>query len=157
MASFSNNLQTCYASNKLCKAFGIKISTNTQVVLLARNAGFDCLFIDMEHAWLTHGEVSNICIAALLGGITPFVRVPHQCGNGFVQRVLDGGAMGVIFPHIHSAGKDNGMFARNLCVLINHVADDAKAAVRISKYPPKGVRSMTGTHPVGKTTGERVT
>ena len=109
MASFTNNLETCYASNKLCKAFGIKISTNTQVVLLARNAGFDCLFIDMEHAWLTHGEVNNLCTAALLAGITPFVRVPHQCGNGFVQRVLDGGAMGVIFPHIHSVGKQKAI------------------------------------------------
>ena len=105
MSLATNNLQKCFASNTLCKAFGIKISTNPQIVLLARNGGFDCLFIDMEHAWLTHGEVSNLCTTALLAGITPFVRVPHQCGNGFVQRVLDGGAMGVIFPHIHSAGR----------------------------------------------------
>jgi 2-keto-3-deoxy-L-rhamnonate aldolase RhmA len=104
MASVSNNLHTCFASNKLCKAFGIKISTNTQIVALALNAGFDSLFIDLEHAFLTLGEASNLCTAALLAGITPFVRVPHQCGNGFIQRVLDGGAMGVIFPHIHSAG-----------------------------------------------------
>ncbi|RGP63942.1 transcriptional regulatory [Fusarium sporotrichioides] len=62
-------------------------------------------------------------------GITPFVRVPHQCGNGFVQKVLDGGAMGVIFPHITNA-------------------KEAKDAVSISKYPPQGCRSMTGQLPV---------
>ena len=82
----------------------MKLSSNAQVALLARNAGFDALFIDLEHGWLTIGEASNLCLTGLLAGITPFVRVPHQCGNGFVQRVLDGGAMGVIFPHIHSAG-----------------------------------------------------
>lgn len=111
MASFTNNLQTCNAAGKLCKAFGIKISNNPQIVFLAKNGGFDCLFIDLEHAHLTLGEASNLCIAALLGGITPFVRVPHQCGNGFVQRVLDGGAMGVIFPHIHSAGMKHTPFS----------------------------------------------
>ena len=71
----------------------------------AKNAGFDSLFIDMEHSTLSIDDVSQICSHGLLSGVTPFVRVPYQCGNGFVQRVLDGGAMGVIFPHIHSAGE----------------------------------------------------
>lgn len=106
MAKFyDNSLETCVASNQLCKSFGIKISPNPQVVQIARNAGFDSLFIDLEHAWLTLAEASALCNVGHLSGITPFVRVPHQCGNGFVQRVLDGGAMGVIFPHIHNAGE----------------------------------------------------
>lgn len=105
MATFRNNLQECVHNDQLCKVFSIKISNNAQSVLLARNAGYEALWIDLEHGWLTLGEASNLCIASLLAGITPFVRVPHQCGNGFVQRVLDGGAMGVIFPHIHNAGE----------------------------------------------------
>ncbi|PLB45414.1 Phosphoenolpyruvate/pyruvate domain-containing protein [Aspergillus steynii IBT 23096] len=123
-----NSLYLQAGANQVCKAFGIKISSNGQVVITARNAGFDSLFIDMEHAWLSLEQVSNLCQVGLLAGITPFVRVPHQCGNGFVQRALDGGAMGIIFPHIHSE-------------------DDAKNAVRICKYPPKGCRSMTGMLP----------
>lgn len=74
------------------------------VVQVARAAGFDALFVDLEHSTLSLDEASRLCTAGLLAGITPFVRVPHQCGNGFVQRVLDGGAMGVIFPHISSRG-----------------------------------------------------
>ncbi|KAL4791204.1 Pyruvate/Phosphoenolpyruvate kinase-like domain-containing protein [Aspergillus venezuelensis] len=117
MASlYSNNLESCVASNQLCKSFGIKISPNARIVQIARNAGFDSLFIDLEHAWLTLAEASNLCNVGHLCGITPF-------------RVLDGGAMDGIFPHIHSA-------------------DDAKAAVRISKYPPFGCRSMTGQLPI---------
>lgn len=104
MAAFTNNLQQSIGEDRLCKAFGLKISNNTQTVLLARNAGYDALWIDLEHGWLTLGEASNLCLTSLLAGITPLVRVPHQCGNGFVQRVLDGGATGVVFPHIHNAG-----------------------------------------------------
>ncbi|KAI1293950.1 Pyruvate/Phosphoenolpyruvate kinase-like domain-containing protein [Xylaria venustula] len=129
MTACTNHLIAKITDNQLCKAFGIKLSTNPQVVQLAKNAGFDSLFIDLEHSTLSIDDASKLSCAALLAGITPFVRVPFQCGDGFVQRVLDGGAMGVIFPHIHSA-------------------DDARAAVSISKYPPVGHRSMTGQLPV---------
>ncbi|KAL5334739.1 Pyruvate/Phosphoenolpyruvate kinase-like domain-containing protein [Aspergillus crustosus] len=119
MASlYSNNLETCVASNQLCKSVGIKLSPNAQVVQIARNVGFDSLFIDLEQAWLTLAEASNLCNVGHLCGITPFVRVPYQWG-----------AMGIIFPHIHNAA-------------------DAKAAVSISKYPLLGCRSMTGQMPV---------
>ncbi|KAF7547906.1 hypothetical protein G7Z17_g7401 [Cylindrodendrum hubeiense] len=127
--TYSNNLLRCITSSQVCKSFGIKVSPNAQIVQVARHAGFDSLFIDLEHAWLTLAEASNLCNVGHLAGITPFVRVPHQCGNGFVQRVLDGGAMGVVFPHIQNA-------------------EEAKAAVSICKYPPQGCRSMTGIMPL---------
>lgn len=76
--------------------------TNPQIVSLAKNAGFDSLFIELEHSTLSLDQASVLCSAGLQIGITPFVRVPYQCGDGFVQRVLDGGALGVIFPHIHN-------------------------------------------------------
>lgn len=82
----------------------MRLVTNTQVVQLARNAGYDALFIDLEHSTLSIQEASQLSIAGLQSGATPLVRVPYQCGNGFIQRVLDGGAMGVVFPHIHGAG-----------------------------------------------------
>ncbi|KAF4999856.1 hypothetical protein FDECE_11387 [Fusarium decemcellulare] len=128
-AQYTNSLLRCVARKEVCKSFGIKVSPNAQLVQVARHAGFDSVFVDLEHAWLTLAEASNLCNVGLLSGITPFVRVPHQCGNGFVQRVLDGGAMGVVFPHIENA-------------------EEAKAAVKISKYPPQGCRSMTGTMPL---------
>ncbi|KAJ3544894.1 hypothetical protein NM208_g2788 [Fusarium decemcellulare] len=128
-AQYTNSLLRCVARKEVCKSFGIKVSPNAQLVQVARHAGFDSIFIDLEHAWLTLAEASNLCNVGLLSGITPFVRVPHQCGNGFIQRVLDGGAMGVVFPHIENA-------------------EEARAAVKISKYPPQGCRSMTGTMPL---------
>ncbi|KAM0544501.1 hypothetical protein ACHAPJ_011795 [Fusarium lateritium] len=129
MLACHNTLKAKFAAGQLCKALGVRLVTNPQVVQLARNAGFDSLFIDLEHSTLSLNDASNLCIAGLSTGITPFVRVPHQCGNGFVQKVLDGGSMGVIFPHVTNA-------------------EEAKAAVSISKYPPQGCRSMTGQLPV---------
>ncbi|KAF9872748.1 HpcH/HpaI aldolase [Colletotrichum karsti] len=130
MASlFTNSLTRLSGAGKLCTAMGIRLVTNTQVVHLAANGGFDALFIDLEHSTLSIQDASQHCIVGLQLGVTPFVRVPYQCGNGFVQKVLDGGAMGVIFPHIHGR-------------------EDAKAAVSICKYPPQGKRSITGQLPL---------
>lgn len=72
---------------------------------MAQTNGYDAIFIDLEHSVLNEGNASVLCTTALLANVTPFVRLPYQCGNGFVQRVLDCGAMGVVFPHISSAGK----------------------------------------------------
>ncbi|KIX95352.1 uncharacterized protein Z520_08869 [Fonsecaea multimorphosa CBS 102226] len=95
---------------------------------MAAAAGFDALFIDLEHSALSVNDASQLCTIGLLAGTTPFVRVPYQCGDGLVQRVLDGGAMGVIFPHVSTRG-------------------EAESAVSISKYPPAGKRSSTGQLP----------
>ncbi|KIW67845.1 hypothetical protein PV04_07067 [Phialophora macrospora] len=127
-AMFSNNLYTLYRAGSLCKAFGIKLAPYPAVVQIAKAAGFDALFIDLEHSTLSINDASQLCTTGLLAGITPFVRVPYQCGNGFVQRVLDGGAMGVVFPHVSTRG-------------------EATSAVSICKYPPAGTRSMTGQLP----------
>lgn len=72
--------------------------------MIAKSAGYDSLFVELEHSTLSLGTASSICTAALSASITPFVRVPYQCGDGFIQRVLDGGAMGIIVPHIHTPG-----------------------------------------------------
>lgn len=56
------------------------------------------------------------------------MRVPHQCGEGFIQRVLDAGAMGIVVPHIHGV-------------------EDSQRVINISKYPPQGKRSLTGSLP----------
>lgn len=89
------------------QAFGIKITTDVTIVSIAASAGYDSVFVDLEHTTIGLRDASQLCITALALGITPFVRVPFQCGRGFVQRVLDAGAMGVIFPHIHSIGKSS--------------------------------------------------
>src|SRR5438445_1319890 len=66
-------------------------------------------------------------MAALEAGIAPFVRVPANTPD-YISRVLDGGALGVIAPHIRSA-------------------EDARAVVKAAKFPPLGERSNAGGLP----------
>lgn len=89
----------------LLQALGVKLVQSPDIALIAKTAGYDSLFIDLEHTTITLGTMSNIAMTAQAVGITPFVRVPHQCGDGFIQRVMDSGALGLIVPHIHTVGK----------------------------------------------------
>jgi 2-keto-3-deoxy-L-rhamnonate aldolase RhmA len=100
-----NNLVKRVSEHTICTAFGIKISADTSIVHIAKAAGYDSLFIDLEHTALSIKDANQLCITAISAAITPFVRVPHQCGDGFMQRILDSGAMGIIVPHIHGVGK----------------------------------------------------
>jgi 2-keto-3-deoxy-L-rhamnonate aldolase RhmA len=100
----SNNLISLAAEGKACSAFGIKIINGGEIVQIAKACGYDSLFIDLEHTTLTIRDAGQLCLTANSAGITPFVRVPHECGLGFMQKVLDGGAMGIIVPHIHTVG-----------------------------------------------------
>jgi 4-hydroxy-2-oxoheptanedioate aldolase len=85
-------------------------------------AGFDWLFIDMEHAPIGI-ESLHAMIAATNGTATaPIVRVPWNV-PWVVKPVLDAGAMGVIFPMIRSA-------------------EEAALAVSSVRYPPQGERGF---------------
>ncbi|KAM0438592.1 hypothetical protein ACHAPT_001344 [Fusarium lateritium] len=131
-ALYENKLYSRTKQGKVCTAFGVKLVASPLIPQFARQAGYDSLFIDLEHSSLSLSDASLLCNSALPLGVTPIVRVPYQCGDGFVQRVMDGGAMGVVFPHVRNK-------------------NDAEAAVRIAKYPPAGSRSMMGQLPVFST------
>lgn len=88
---------------------------------IASDAGFDWLFIDMEHGALEIRDVLRM-VQAVRGPCAPVVRVPEQ-SEMWVKKVLDTGAAGLIVPHVNSAG-------------------EAARAVHWAKYPPEGGRSV---------------
>ncbi|EGP82646.1 uncharacterized protein MYCGRDRAFT_97525 [Zymoseptoria tritici IPO323] len=53
----------------------------------------------MEHSSFDLDTTGQLCIAALYAGITLIVRAASK-EPYFVSRILDGGALGVIVPHI---------------------------------------------------------
>lgn len=115
------------ARNELVTSVIVKFVQTPAVATLIKSAGFDTFFIDMEHSTFTLEVTSQICQAALGQGLTPFVRVPAIEGD-FISRVLDGGALGVIGPHIETV-------------------DEAERLVKYAKYPPKGKRGAGGALP----------
>ena len=102
-------------------AFGVAVTTpSTDVAEILASAGFDWMFIDMEHAPLDVKDVQLILQAIDGSGVTPIVRVPWNDPVA-IKRVLDLGAMGVIVPWVNSE-------------------EEAARAVAACKYPPRGVR-----------------
>lgn len=113
--------------NELCLGVGLRQSRTVDIGKIMATSGYDWLFIDMEHNSMDIDIASQISVAAQDAGITPIVRVP-DFAHHHATRVLDCGAMGVVFPHVENA-------------------DIAKKLVSYCLYPPKGHRSMTGVLP----------
>lgn len=104
-------------------SFNMVISRTVASVGIAAATGFDWLFIDTEHNTMDTDNVSAMCMAALTQGVTPVVRVAgHETHH--TARALDGGAQGIIVPHVNSVA-------------------EAEQVVRNCKFPPLGERSLT--------------
>ena len=113
--------------NELCLGVGLRQTRTADIGKIMSTCGYDWLFIDMEHNSMDIDIASQISVAAQDAGITPIVRVP-DFAHHHATRVLDCGAMGIVFPHV----------------------DDATTAKRLVSnclYPPNGHRSMTGVLP----------
>lgn len=109
----------------LCMA--LRQARTVDIAQMAATAGFDAFFVDMEHCPVDLETTSAICVAALAAAVTPLVRVPSHDGH-FLSRVLDGGAQGVIVPHIDTA-------------------EQARGVVGCTRFPPQGRRSVMGSGP----------
>jgi HpcH/HpaI aldolase/citrate lyase family len=122
-----NNVKEKLERDEVVASMTVRLIRTVEIARIARTAGFDTLYVDIEHSSFSLDACGQICMAALEAGIAPFVRVPANTPD-YVSRVLDGGALGVIAPHIRSA-------------------DEAKAVVSAAKFPPLGERSNAGGLP----------
>ena len=92
-----------------------------EVAEILAEAGFDWLFVDMEHGALDMRAVQHM-VQTMEGRCPCLVRVPSG-DEVWIKKVLDTGAQGIIFPHVNSA-------------------DLAQELIRLCKYPPEGFRSV---------------
>jgi 4-hydroxy-2-oxoheptanedioate aldolase len=120
-----NRVKEKLARGEVVASMTVRLVRGVEIARIASTAGFDTLYVDMEHSSFALETTGQICIAALEAGVTPLVRVP---GLAEVSRVLDAGALGVIAPHVQSA-------------------DEARAYVKAAKFPPLGERSAAGPLP----------
>lgn len=91
--------------------------------LIMAKAGFDFMFIDMEHGAYNIETVADLIKVARLAGIAPLVRVPDPA-YFLLSRPLDAGAMGLMVPRIEDIAT------------VEHI-------VRSVKYPPWGSRGCS--------------
>jgi len=90
-------------------------------------AGFDWLFLDLEHNSMDLDMAVQISVAALGAGIAPVARVPAR-QLWLATRILDGGGLGIVVPHVDTP-------------------EEAKAIAAALRYPPLRHRSVAGGLP----------
>jgi 2-keto-3-deoxy-L-rhamnonate aldolase RhmA len=122
-----NSVKDKLARDQVVASMIVRLVRSVEIAQIAKTAGFDSFYIDMEHNSFSFDTAGQLCIAGLAAGIAPFIRVPSIAPH-HISRALDGGALGVIAPHIQSA-------------------HDAEAVVRAAKFAPLGDRSIAGGLP----------
>jgi 4-hydroxy-2-oxoheptanedioate aldolase len=105
----------------------IRLVRTVDIASIAATAGFESVYIDMEHSSFPLEAAGQICMACNALGVTPLVRVPGP-DPFFIAKVMDAGAMGIIVPGVQSA-------------------NEARDAVRAVKHAPLGIRSFSGAAP----------
>jgi 2-keto-3-deoxy-L-rhamnonate aldolase RhmA len=93
---------------------------SADVALQAARAGFDFIWIEMEHSPITLESARNMVLATQGTALMPFIRVPVN-EIWTAKRALDCGALGVVFP-------------------FTSTPELARQAVAACKYPPLGRR-----------------
>jgi 2-keto-3-deoxy-L-rhamnonate aldolase RhmA len=96
-------------------------SPDPDIYCAMANAGYDFLWIEMQHSTLTYEEAAKMIWACRGAAAMPFLRVPDATESD-IQKATDIGALGIIVPTVDTVEK-------------------AQAAVKWAKYPPQGRRS----------------
>jgi 2-keto-3-deoxy-L-rhamnonate aldolase RhmA len=126
-AILRNIVKEKLARGEVASSMTVRLVRGIEIARIASTAGFDSLYVDLEHSSLSLDATSQISMAALEMGLAPFVRVPANTPD-YVSRVLDGGALGVVAPDVRSA-------------------EEARGVVAAAKYPPLGTRGAGGPLP----------
>jgi len=122
-----NPVRVRLEAGELALGIGIRQSRTVDIAAIMKACGYDWLFLDLEHNSMDLDTAVQISVAALGAGIAPIVRVP--AGQFWLAtRVLDGGALGIVMPHVDTA-------------------EEAREIADRLRYPPQGHRSVAGGLP----------
>jgi 4-hydroxy-2-oxoheptanedioate aldolase len=127
MSAVRNPARERLERGELSIGLGIRLGRSVDIAKILKTSGYDWVFLDLEHGTMSLDTASQISVAALDTGISPIVRVPAM-QMAMATRALDGGALGIIMPHVDTAA-------------------EARAIVDHLKYPPVGHRSVSGAQP----------
>ncbi|NKQ56107.1 2,4-dihydroxyhept-2-ene-1,7-dioic acid aldolase [Amycolatopsis sp. K13G38] len=102
---------------------GISVNIPDPVVVeLVGLAGFDFVFIDLEHSSIGLERLEYLLRTAKASGLATLVRTPGPRSE-LTARIVDSGADGVLIPQVESVA-------------------DADYAVQVTRFPPLGRRGI---------------
>ena len=119
----TNNFKRALKANKLQIGLWCSLSSHYATELVA-GSGFDWILLDTEHSPNDLESVLQQLQATAPYPTHPVVRVPWN-DMVTIKRYLDIGAQSLLIPYVQNA-------------------EEAKAAVAYTRYPPGGVRGVAG-------------
>ncbi|KAL4908669.1 hypothetical protein BDW74DRAFT_188576 [Aspergillus multicolor] len=120
--------RTRILNNQICPVMTLKFWTGNEAAFMARMAGFEAIFIDMEHSALNFQTIAQLILACLSVGVSPIVRSPSK-SHWHISRILDAGAAAVVVPHVDSV-------------------EEVRELVKHAKYGPLGTRGSANNQPI---------
>ncbi len=110
-----------WSRGEVCIGTNVSLTDSTVIEIMGE-AGFDIVWIDMEHSAMTPEHALNHVRTCRGVGLAPFVRVPSM-DPAAMKPLLEIHPAAVIVPRIGSV-------------------EEAEQAVRGCRYPPRGVRGF---------------
>ncbi len=127
MVSTERNILERLAAGEATLTVGVRAARTTDIARYAHAAGYAVLWVDLEHSSMPIDIAAQIAATAHDLGMEAWIRVCER-DYGVINRLLDGGATGIIMPRVETA-------------------DDARALVTAVRFPPRGQRSQVGMLP----------
>ena len=85
--------------DELVLSMSLRVGMGNPSIEVAGKLGFDYVYFDFEHGVLEVAAFAQLVREARLAGLIALCRVPGL-DAAFVNRVLDAGASGIVFPHV---------------------------------------------------------
>src|SRR5579885_944167 len=123
----SNPMRERLAAGELALGIILRQARTVDIAPAMKAAGYDWLFLDLEHNSMDLDMAVQISVAALGVGIAPIARVPAR-QLWMATRILDGGGLGIVMPHVDTP-------------------EEAQAIAAALRYPPLGHRPVAGGLP----------
>jgi 2-keto-3-deoxy-L-rhamnonate aldolase RhmA len=108
-------------------SLGVRSARTSDIARMACGAGYQVIWIDLEHSSMPIDCAAQIAATATDLGMAAWVRVPER-EYGVIGRLLDCGATGIISPKVETA-------------------DEARLVAAACRFPPDGQRSSIALLP----------
>jgi staphyloferrin B biosynthesis citrate synthase len=105
----------------------VRLARSPDIARIAKASGHDFIFIDTQHSIFDLETIASIAHTALAIGVAPLVRV-RGIDDPDVSLLLDNGVTGIVYPDVSTAAQ-------------------ARRAVEVCRFPPRGKRSVVGGYP----------
>lgn len=109
------------------RCVSVRMIADPVVAHMAAAAGFEAIYVDLEHSLIAPADAASICRTAGALGMAALVRLPDASGH-WVGQLLDAGVAGLIVTGVQTP-------------------EDLFPVVSACSFPPRGSRSVNWSTP----------